>query len=60
MILINKLFFIIFIAALLHLPAAAKTCNFPYSEPLEGEVAVVGQAVDSERSGKLTPAVVRL
>jgi uncharacterized protein YjdB len=47
--LINKLFFTIFIAALLHLPAAAKTCNFPYSEPLEGEVAVVGQAVDSER-----------
>lgn len=44
---INKLFFTVFIAALLQ--PAAKTCNFPYSEPLEGEVAVVGQAVDSER-----------
>jgi hypothetical protein len=48
MILINKLFLTLFLAALLQ-PAAAKTCNFPYSEPLEGEVAVVGQAVDSER-----------
>ncbi len=45
----NKQFFTLFSLTLLHLPAAAKTCNFPYSEPLEGEVAVVGQAVDSER-----------
>jgi len=28
---------------------AVEFCNFPYSEPVEGEVAVVGQAVDSDR-----------
>jgi len=28
---------------------AVEFCNMPYSEPIEGEVAVVGQAVDSDR-----------
>ena len=37
-------------AALLSSPAHAQTfCNFPYSEPIVGEFAVVGQAVDSDR-----------
>ncbi len=39
-----------FAISMLTLPSyATEFCNFPYSEPLEGEVAVVGQAVDSER-----------
>lgn len=29
--------------------AIMSTCNFPYSEPVEGEIAVVGQAIDSDR-----------
>ncbi len=33
----------------LALPSYAEFCNFDYSEPIVGEVAVVGQAVDSER-----------
>lgn len=36
--------------SLLALPSYAdEFCNFPYSEPITGEVAVVGQAVDSDR-----------
>lgn len=33
----------------LALPSYADFCNFPYSEPIEGEFAEVGQAVDSDR-----------
>jgi hypothetical protein len=47
----NFLFLLVSLMSyLIVLPSyAVEFCNFPYSEPIEGEVAVVGQAVDSDR-----------
>ncbi len=38
-----------FLFAILSVPSYAEFCDFPYSEPIEGEIAVVGQAMDWER-----------
>lgn len=46
----NFLFLLIGLTlSMLALPSYAEFCDFPYSEPIEGEFAEVGQAVDSDR-----------
>ena len=47
----NKFLFLLIglTLSMLALPSYAEFCDFPYSEPIEGEFAEVGQAVDSDR-----------